>query len=286
MKRLGIAFSEYVKWLKNDKQIIFLFTLICLYMFSISPMKEYIAMFGEPVNALEPYVTFITNVFCVPVITLTFAVLMIDFPDISANATFVLIRTGRARWYRSQVGFVIMAAATMLAILFVFGIIAIQPQGFVGNVWSNSAKLVNAQTMETNFFRSTNPLSYLDLSVMTNFSVVGAVAVCSLLTVLHLTFCAQLQMTLALRFNRIIGLAANLLTLGAGMALQIIGLKICWLLPFAHSTAGKHYDELFNEVILPVWGSVLYLVAANILMYFLGVRVIKRKNLSLMSKED
>ena len=174
----------------------------------------------------------------------------------------------------------------MLAALFVFGVIAIQPQGFVGGVWSNSAKLINSQTMDTINFRSINPLSYLDLSVMTNFSVVGAVALGSLLTVLHLTFCAQLQMTLALRFNRITGLAANLLMLGAGMALQIIGLKICWLFPFAHSTAGKHYDELFNEMIFPIWGSVLYLVAANILMYFIGVSVIKRKNLSLMSKED
>ena len=286
MKRLGIAFSEYIKWLKNDKQIIFLFTLICLYMFSVTPMKDYIAMFGEPVNALEPYLTFITNVFCVPVITLTFAVLMIDFPDISANATFVLIRAGRAKWYRSQVGFVIISAVTMLAALFVFGVITIQPQGFVGGVWSNSAKLINSQTMDTINFRSINPLSYLDLSVMTNFSVVGAVALGSLLTVLHLTFCAQLQMTLALRFNRITGLAANLILLGAGMALQIIGLKICWLFPFAHSTAGKHYDELFNEMIFPIWGSVFYLVAANILMYFIGVSVIKRKNLSLMSKED
>ncbi len=286
MKRLGISLSEYIKWLKNDKQIIMLFTLIGLYMFSVAPMKEYIAMFGEPVNAFEPYVTFITNVFCVPVITLTFAVLMIDFPDISANATFVLIRAGRARWYRSQVAFVIMSAATMLAVLFVFGFTAIQPQGFIGNVWSNSAKFVNSNTMDTVYFRSTNPLSYLDLSVMTNFSVAGAVVLCSLLTVLHLTFCAQLQMTLALRFNRIIGLAANLLMLGAGMALQIIGLKICWLFPFAHSTAGKHYNELFNEMIFPIWGSVLYLAAANLMMYFVGVSVIKRKNLSLMAKED
>ncbi len=286
MKRFNIAFSEYVKWLKNDKQIIMLFTLICLDMFTVSPIKEYIAMFGEPVNMIEPYITFITNIFCVPVITLTFAVLMIDFPDISANATFVLIRTGRARWYRSQVGFAAMAAVTTLAALFVFGIVAIQPQGFVGNVWSNSAKLINAQTMDAVFFRSTNPLSYLDLSVMTNFSVAGAAAICSLLTVLHLTFCAQLQMTLALRFNRAVGLAANLLTLGAGMALQIIGLKISLLFPFAHATAGYHYGELFNEVIFPIRGSVMYLIAANALMYLAGTCVIRRKNLSLMSKED
>lgn len=286
MKRLGIAFSEYIKWLKNDKQIIFCFTLICLYMFSIQPIKEYIAMFGEPVNALEPYMTFITNSFCVPIITLTFAVLMIDFPDISANATFTLIRTGRARWYRAQVGFVIVSAVTMLAVLLVFGIIAIQPQGFAGNVWSNSAKYVNMNTTDLINFRSRNPLSNLDMSVMTNFTVLGGVLAGSLLTILHLTFSAQLQMTLALRFNRLIGLAASLLVLGAGMALQIVGVKLCWIFPFAHSTAGWHYDPLFDEVIFPIWGSAIYLIAANIVMYFIGTSVIKRKNLSLISKED
>lgn len=286
MKTFRISVSEYIKWLKNDKQIFCGFALICLYVLSISPMKEYAAMFGEPVNILEPYMAFITNVLCVSVTVLTFAVLMIDFPDISANETFVIIRTGRARWYRSQVGFVVMAEVTVLAVLLLFGIIAINPVGFVADVWSNSSKLIHSPDMEIMNFKGKNPFCYIDMSVMTNFSVTKAAIVSSLLMILYLTFSSQLQMTLALRFNRIIGLAANLLVLGAGMALQLVDINLRWLLPFAHSTVGLHYDELFNETRFPIWGSFVYLIVANTLLYFLGRRVMQNKVLTLMNQGD
>ena len=286
MKTLRISLSEYIKWLTNDKQILCGFTFILLYVLSVSAMKEYSRMFGEPVNSLEPYMAFITNPLCVTVILLTSAVMMLDFPDISANAAFVMIRTGRARWYYAQVGFAAAAGLTALLVLLIFGIAAINPLGFVGNVWSNSSKLIHSPETAIKTFKDAHSLCYIDMSVMNNFTVAGAAITGSLLMLLYMTFSAQLQMTLTLRFNKIIGLAANLVLLGAGMALQLSDVGLRWLLPFAHSNVGLHYDELFNEMRFPISGSLAYLLAANALACFLGVRAIKRKNLSLIAKED
>ena len=235
-------------------------------------------------NILEPYMIFITNIYCVSIVVLTLSVLLVDFPDISANATFILIRTGRARWYRCQAGFVILAATSLLILLMVFGIVAISPVAFYANVWSNSAKLITG--IEHSTFRSQNPLSYPDMSVMSNFSVFIAVTVSSLLMILYMSFSALLQMALTLRYHKIVGLAVNLILLGAGMALHLADTSLKWILPFAHSTVGWHYDELFNETKFPIWGSVAYLLIANIAVYLLGIRVIKKKNLALISKED
>lgn len=259
-------------------------TFLCLYLYSLTPLKEVAQEIGEPVNIFEPYIIFCTNIFCAPLIVLCFTVLMTDFPDISANAAFVLIRTGRAKWYRSQLGFIAMAAMTFLCALLIFGTVFVSSFAFSDDVWSNAAKIINGPKYMS--FRGKNQLSYPDMTAINNFAPISAVIISTLLEFLHLMLSAQIQMTVTLKFNKIAGTVSSLAVLGAGIALQYAGVPIRWLLPFAHSTVGQHYAELFNEVKFPVWDSALCLIAANVAMYFAGVCVIRRKNLSLMSKEE
>ncbi len=276
--------SEYIKWLKSDKQLAAALTFLCLYLYLLTPLREAAQEIGEPVNIFEPFITFCTNIFCMPLITVCFTAMMIDFPDISANATFVLIRAGRKRWYCAQIRFVILSAATFLAALLIFSMAVISSDAFFGDVWSNVAKIINGPNYFV--FRGENPLSYPDMTAITNFAPIKAVILSTILALLHLTLSAQLQMAFTLKFNKLVGTAVSIAVLGAGMALQYAETPAKWLLPLAHSTVAGHYDSLFNEMYFPIWSSALYLVAANIAMYFIGVRVIKRKNLSLMSKED
>lgn len=281
---LGIIKSEYIKWLKSDKQLMTAFSMIFLYMYSLEIINKYSVEMGEPINLFEPLTIFMSNLYIIPILVLTFAVLMIDFPDISANATFMLIRSGRTKWYSGQVVFVYAAAVSFTVIFFIYTAIFTQKNAFVANLWSNAERLIN--TLEYQEIRSKNPLSYLDLSIINNYTVAQATVFGVILMTLHLTLSSQVQMVLSLKFNKMIGLLANASLLALGMIAWWADSPAKWLFPLAHSTLVYHYDELFNKVNFPILGSFAYLAAANVAIYFLGRRVIKRKNLSLMAKED
>lgn len=281
---LGIIKSEYIKWLKSDKQLMTAFSMIFLYMYSLEIINKYSAEMGEPINLFEPLAIFMSNLYIIPILVLTFAVLMIDFPDISANATFMLIRSGRTKWYSGQVAFVYVAAVSFIGILFIYTAIFTQKNAFVANLWSSAERLIN--TLEYQEIRSKNPLSYLDLSIINNYTVAQATVYGAILMTLHLALSSQVQMVLSLKFNKMMGLLANASLLALGMITWWADSPAKWLFPLAHSTVVYHYDELFNRVNFPILGSFLYLAAANTAIYFLGRRVIKRKNLSLMAKED
>ena len=281
---MGIIKSEYIKWLKSDKQLMTAFSMIFLYMYSLEIINKYSAEMGEPINLFEPLAIFMSNLYIIPILVLTFAVLMIDFPDISANSTFMLIRSGRTNWYSGQVVFVYAAAVSFIGIFFIYTAIFTQKNAFAANLWSNAERLIN--TLEYQEIRSKNPLSYLDLSIVNNYTVAQATVYGVILMTLHLALSSQVQMVLSLKFNKMVGLLANAALLALGMIAWWADSPAKWLFPLAHSTVVYHYDELFNRVNFPISGSFAYLAAANVLLYFAGKYVIKQKNLSLMSKED
>lgn len=281
---LGIIKSEYIKWIKSDKQFMTAFSMIFLYMYSLEVINKFAADVGEPINIFEPLAIFMSNFYIIPILVLTFTVLMIDFPDISANSTFMLIRAGRTRWYKGQVIFVYAAAALFIGIFFIYTALVTQSNAFVANVWSNAERLVNG--LEYNEFRSLNPLAYLDLSIINNYTVFSATAYGVVLMILHLALSSQLQMVLSLRFNKMIGLLGNAAMLALGMVSWWADSGIKWLFPLAHSTVVFHYDELFNKVNFPILGSFIYLAAANLLLYFIGRRVMKHKMLTLLDNSN
>ena len=273
-----------MKWLKSDKQLMTAFSMIFLYMYSLDIINKYSAEMGEPINLFEPLAIFMSNLYIIPILVLTFAVLMIDFPDISANSTFMLIRSGRTKWYSGQVVFVYAAAVSFIGIFFIYTAIFTQQNAFVANLWSNAERLINSVSYSK--LKADSPMAYLDLSIINNYTVLTATFCGAVLTVLHIALSSQIQMVLSLKFNKMIGLLANASLLALGMITWWSDSPAKWLFPLAHSTVVYHYNELFNKVNFPIFGSFAYLAAANAAIYFLGRRVIKRKNLSLMAKED
>lgn len=281
---LEIIKTEYIKWIKSDKQLVAAFSMIFLYMYSLEIINKYSLEMGEPINIFEPLAIFMSNFYIIPILVLTFAVLMIDFPDISANSTFMLIRAGRTRWYSGQVTFVYTVAFSFIGIFFVYTAIVTQSNAFVANIWSNAERLVNSVAYSE--LRSQNPMAYLDLSIINNYSVAVATFYGVVLMTLHLALSSQLQMVLSIRFNKMIGLLGNAAMLALGVVSWWADSSLKWLFPLAHSTVVYHYDELFNKVNFPILGSFIYLAVANLLLYFIGRRVMKRKMLTLLDNSN
>lgn len=278
---LNIIKADCIKWLTSDKQFITAFSLIFFYMYVIEPMKEYSKILNEPLNITEPFIALIGNGFCILVVVITFMVLMIDFPDISGNATFLLIRTGRIKWYNSQILFAIVSACILLLIYFIFSVIFLIKDAFSANIWSNAIKLIG--DVQNEELRIQYPLAVIDLSVINNYSILSALTIGVVLMILHMIFISQLQMTLSICFNKIIGLSGNLMIIGLGLVFWVADTKIKWLFPFANSTIGWHYDELYNKTEFPIAGSFIYMVTINVVIYIFGTKAIKNKALTLLS---
>lgn len=274
--------SEYIKWLKSDKQFIVIFALICFYMYVLQPIKMYSGIFEEPINIIEPFLILIGNGYCILIIMITFTVLMIDYPDTSKNIIFQIIRMGRVKWYKGQVTFAILAAISLLTSFLIFSVLLMITNSFSANIWSNAIKMINLNQYDE--LKTQYPLAILDLSIINNFTVSSAAIYGILLMLLHFIFTAQLQMVLTLSFNKVIGLCGNLIVIGLGLISWAGDSKLKWLLPLSHSTIGWHYDELYNKTIFPILSSLFYMIAINIFVYAAGKKVIQKKMLTLLNQ--
>ena len=272
--------SVWLTWLSSDKQIITAVSLICLYMYVISPLRECGAVFGdEPLQFLEPFLTMLCNGFCMPVVILAFLISIIDYPDTSGNVTFILSRIGRTRWYFGQVLFLSAAIVTFLAVLFVFPLPFTGMQSYLLNGWSNIS--LNLQDDFYLDLRTQYPLACIDLSVINHFRPYEALWVSLLFTFLNLLLHGQIQMYLSLRFQRTVGVVGSVLVLGFGLVTWASQTPARWLLPFSHGTVGWHYDKLFQITEMPVSLSLGYLIAGNVLIFALSTYTLRKKQLWL-----
>lgn len=280
----GLVKSTYTAWLLSDKQLLTAVAFICLYLYTISPIKECATFFNEPINLLEPIIAIIGNGYSIPIVTIAFLITIIDFPDISGNVGFVLIRTGRGKWYFNQLLFLIAAILTYIIALFIFSVIFTAGISFLINGWSNT--VTNLELAVNQDLKNKHLLATIDLSILNNFRPYTALAYSVLLTVFQLILHGQLQIYLGIRFNRIVGILASVGILGIGLALWVASSNLKWIFPFAHLTIGWHYGKIFNETTLPLWVSFVYLIAANVILYILGQRNIKNKQFYLEANID
>lgn len=278
----GMIKSMYISWLKNDKQIIFGLLLICLYMYVISPLIICSENMEQPLCFIEPYMSFVGNGFCMPLVVMAFLITIMDFPDISGNITFVLHRCGKRKWYHNQLAFLIISILTFLALLFIFSVIFTGSISFMTNGWSNTMiNLNNEYIEEYDNLRNMYPLAVTDLSIINHFRPYDAAVYNTILVTLMLTFHGQLQMCLSVRFNKGVGCIASISVLGLGLLTWAASSKLKWIFPLANSTIGWHYNRLFQETIYPIYMSFIYMILINIMIYIIGRFIIKRKQFYL-----
>ena len=118
MKTLKIAKNEYIKWLVHPRMIVLGCILILLYIMVLQPLKECAVKLGELVNLLEGYIGICNSPLFLVFLPIVFLILMSDFPPMDYNMIFLLYRCGRKNWILGQFIFLMLADATVLAIVF------------------------------------------------------------------------------------------------------------------------------------------------------------------------
>lgn len=277
---LSLLKSDFIRWLKSDKQMLTFFALIYSYLYVITPMREYSEYFNEPLGLTEAFVTLMGNGFSMVVITITFLMLIIDFPDMSSNAAFVLYRTGRKRWLRNQCLFVMFAAFFFMLVLVLFSVITTANISFSGvNAWSNAVNEINDPV--NNELKTTYPLGVADLSIVNNFRPYKATAHCFILMFLQMTLFGQLQICLTVRFNRITAMVADITFLVCGLYFWNSRGEAQWFFTIANSTCGWHFDPLYNITVYPIWASYAYMITLNVIVLAASGFFVRKKSFVL-----
>lgn len=279
MKRFSLLKSDFIRWLKSDKQILLALCYICFSMYVIVPMRDFASVFDEPLNIFEAYLTFLGNGFSMIIIIIVFMFLIIDFPDLSANSIFILSRTGRKRWLNNQLAFVYLAAATYMLLIFLFSIVTTADISFAANGWSNVLYEINMT--ENTDMKIQNALAVLDTSIFNNFRPYEALLYNSILMFLQITFFGQLQICLTVRFNKIIAIFVNMLFIVAGVILWNAGSWLKWFFTISNSTVGWHNDGFFSKSFYPLWASFAYMIGLNLIIYISSNRFVKNRSFML-----
>lgn len=247
-----ISITEYTKWIVNPRLLILSTVVIFIYNFSVKPLNEAALEMNTQLNVFEPYIAVVNSGAILLITPIAFMALISDFPNTDGNTFFLIIRTGRTKWFWGQVLFLIYAAITYIIVIAVSSIIPILDNAYFFNGWS---LVVTDYYIEhsDNFVEKLVPQNlYIQMKPF--------------LTAIHSTFLIFFQMLLIgsilLLFKamglKILGMPICGTVIATGITFCSINSKLMWFFPAANSIVWLHYTPYYREQILPIYYSYLY----------------------------
>ena len=82
--------TTYVRWLLSSRLLIFAFAYMFFYTYFIDPLIRLSDYFLTPLNAIEPFISLMNNGYFVPLVALTYLILISDHPKLDNSGTFIL----------------------------------------------------------------------------------------------------------------------------------------------------------------------------------------------------
>lgn len=272
-KVFAIARNAYFDWITNPRMFIFFFVVMVMINSYITPLVN-CAKYGvqSPLNSFEGFLAVCSDSRVVgTIITLVFIVLICDFPKMSANDTFVLVRTSKTTWILGQSLFAFFAAFSYIAALFIAVTLYIAPFSFLTNGWSTVTRAlaedagialeygVSAGVYEQ-MFNHSRPLDALINTIV--------------LMTLSFTMTAMIIFLFNLKGKKILGIVTAAAITAAGLLLINLKNEVQWIFPMSHSMIVMHNTTVIKLV--PLWQSYAYFLVLLAALVALAVMFIDR----------
>ncbi len=255
-KSLVVLRTSYIHWLFSSRLLVFAFVFMFFYVYFIKPLIELSIYFSTPLNALEPFVSLMNNVYFLPLTVLAYMILVCDQPKLDDSSTFILFRTGRSAWVLGQIFFLICAALTFVCFLLFSSMLSIFSRSFLINAWSLVSKYsISPENAE---LRINYPFAIIDASVINQSRPFMSVTHSILLCTLFMLTVGLVMMIFALLRKKIFGVFLNVSFIVTGLVLWVVDVKAKWLFPIANTAFGWHYDGMFNKTIVDIRYSYIY----------------------------
>lgn len=255
-KAFIIARNAYFDWVTNPRIFLFFLAVMVIINSYITPILNY-ARNGaaSPLNIWEGFLSICSDARVVgTILILVFLVLMCDFPKMSANDTFVLIRSSKTTWVMGQTLFAFFAALSYVAALCLVVSLYTAPFSFFKNGWSIPVRLLSeaessvvnqygiSACVYKNVFNHTRPMDALFHSIV--------------LMTLALMALAMIILLFNLKGKKMIGVVTAAVVTVVGYTLLFLKSDFQWLFPLSHSIINSHNTSVMKVV--PLWQSYVY----------------------------
>lgn len=277
LKRIhSIAFAEYVRWLFNSRQILFVCFLYFANSYVIDPLLEHAKRMEETINIFEPFIAIGNNNGLIFILPALFLVLISDFPHLDENALLYIHRCGKREWFLAQMLSGIWRIFTYLIGILMGTLILTKENCYIGNQWSNVIT-------KYHLYYADEQQSYVNKlitgNLYNNFSVYQALGYTITLLVGYLFLLCMIKMVCFLLGNVMIGVICGGGVIAIGCGLTFSDTMAKWIFPAAHALEWQHCDEVLNTMIVTMGQSYFYFLMLCLVMVYVANILLEKYNL-------
>lgn len=247
--------SEYRKWITDTRMILLLLLTIFVYSSAVKPLIANAELYGELINIIEPLIGVLNSGSVLLIVSLTFTVLIADFPATDQSTMLVIFRTSRKSWVLGQFFCLTLMSLSFLLLLFVVSSLPALHISFLYNNWSNTVTNFGVMFPE---LKENTGASLIPASLFNQMPPVNAAVLSIWLNLLLLLTIGLLFLFFTLKGHKITGIVVCISIEALGTAFSSINSKLMWIFPFAHSVLKTHFTYFFRKEIVPLWYSYLY----------------------------
>lgn len=277
---LSIAWQEYIKWLKNPRNIVFIVLILFVKTLAIDPLVERAEEFGGNMTLLEPFAAIGNSGMLVMLLPSVYLVLMSDFPKFDGCLIFYISRTGKIKWLFGQLLFAFISTVT-----YIFATFALVTLFSLGSAdfsfsWSECTRFYASRFPDKEF---TFASQLLPSNLYNQISLISAVVHTVALLTLYLFLLALILLIFKLLSFKSAGLFASFGVIALGTAACAVKSKIMWIFPMANTIIWLHYTQILREPIVPIWYSYAYL--SGLILVMLAVSLILTRRAAFLYEE-
>lgn len=266
----SVARVQYSNWITNPRMIIFFILLIVMKTIVVEALIERAEKFGDKLNVFEPFVAIGNSGVLVMMMPCVFFILISDYPKLTGNTMFFMLRTGKKNWYWGQLLFLLEAISSF--IMFTLLASMIMSKGTFCRNWSDVVTKYEARfPSEIGNFVS----QFLPSNLYNQLDLYNALIQTIVLLTMYLFFLSMIIYFFKLIHVQSFGVFAALFVVAAGVITTSLDMELKWVFPTANTIVWLHFDEILRETSYPIWMSYMYFIVLNIIMVVVNYQMIK-----------
>lgn len=201
-RKIKFYYGLYGRRSINKKNFFLLLLLFCLVYIYLDPVKNFSFQAGIKEVAPFTYPFLITDTNFLVLFMAGVIYYYSDIPNMNKWNSYYIIRTGRKRWLKGELAYVIMSALEITFLSIAMTVLALFP--YVN--WENGWGKVLYTLAKTNAGEQCGLFWHISLQYMTQNSPIKAMMFAGLISVLGISFTGMLILTVSFYFTKTMGI--------------------------------------------------------------------------------